>query len=456
MTYTTPLPFCSAGDAELVTSILSLREDQFEDWKASQDHDELALIEATGFKAQKGQSYIMRQGDVTAIILGLGDAGDSRAKLKAAYEAGFALLAPGVYQLEDTLMPLGDIYPLWAETQYRFNAYKKEDAQIANLIIDDFEHYGVKQAISDNLVRDMVNMPTNDMGPEAIEAHIRLLADEFGAELEVIKGDALLSENYPLIHAVGRAAEEAPRLLHLRWGKESAPKLALIGKGVAFDTGGLNIKTGNFMRLMKKDMGGAAHAIGLARMVMDMGLDVNLSLLIPAVENAISDNAFRPGDVIKSREGITVEIDNTDAEGRLILADALTRAAEDEPDLIIDFATLTGAARVALGPEVIPYYTKQDDLADTLQEASETTLDPLWQMPLWENYNKMLSSKVADMVNSAAGGFAGSIIAALFLQRFIKDCNWLHFDIFAWEPSKSMAKVQAIHAVFEVLKEKYG
>jgi leucyl aminopeptidase len=274
------------------------------------------------------------------------------------------------------------------------------------------------------------------MGPVAIEAEIRTLAEAFGATLVCTEGEALLAGNYPMIHAVGRAGPQSPRLIELSWGDPKAPELAIVGKGVAFDTGGLNLKTGNYMRLMKKDMGGAAHAIALAELVMAAALPVHLKLYVPAVENAISGTAFRPGDVLSSRKGLSVEIDNTDAEGRLILGDALTRASETDPDLIIDFATLTGAARVALGPDLAPFYTDDDELAAAIEAGARASGDPVWRMPLWAPYLAGLKSPIADLVNSTSDGMAGSVTAALFLQKFVSAPRWVHLDVWAWRKAK--------------------
>jgi leucyl aminopeptidase len=312
------------------------------------------------------------------------------------------------------------------------------------------------------LARDLINTPTNDMGPPELEAAARTLAKAHKAEVSVIKGDALLKQNFPMIHAVGRASAEAPRLIDIRWGPRNAPKVTLVGKGVCFDTGGLDIKPSSNMLLMKKDMGGAANVLGLAAMIMAARLHVRLRVLIPAVENAISGNSFRPGDVLPSRKGITVEIGNTDAEGRLVLADALALADEEEPALLIDLATLTGAARVALGPDLPPFYTPHDGLAAELFAASEAAADPLWRMPLWKPYDSKLSSKVADINNVTTDGFAGSITAALFLKRFVeKSPQWAHFDIFGWSPSDrphcpTGGEAQAIRALEHLLVKRYG
>ncbi len=311
------------------------------------------------------------------------------------------------------------------------------------------------------LARDMVNTPANDMGPEAIEKTARAVAARFKSKVKVTTGPQLLKRNFPMIHAVGRAASEAPRLIDFTWGPKGAPKVTLVGKGVAFDTGGLDIKPSSGMLLMKKDMGGAANVLALAMLIMGEKLNVRLRVLIPAVENSISASAFRPGDILPSRKGLTVEIGNTDAEGRLILADALALADEESPDLLIDMATLTGAARVALGPDLPPFYTDDDSFAHELTQASEQVCDPLWRMPLWKPYERKLNSKIANTNNVTTDGFAGSITAALFLRKFVGKAKvWAHFDIFAWNPvEKPHAPVggeaQAIRAIFQVLKQRY-
>jgi leucyl aminopeptidase len=312
------------------------------------------------------------------------------------------------------------------------------------------------------LTRDLVNAPTNDMGPDALEKAVRDLARAHKATVAVVKGDDLLKQNFPMIHAVGRASAQAPRLIDLTWGAKSAPKVTLVGKGVCFDTGGLDIKPSAGMLLMKKDMGGAANVLGLASMIMAAGLKVRLRVLVPAVENSISANAFRPGDVLTSRKGVTVEIGNTDAEGRLILADALALADEEAPQLLVDMATLTGAARVALGPDLPPFYTDDEGLAADIASASVAEEDPLWRMPLWQPYAAKLSSKIADMNNVTADSFAGSITAALFLKRFVEKTKaWAHFDIFAWNPADrphgpAGGEAQGIRALEKVVAGRFG
>ena len=311
------------------------------------------------------------------------------------------------------------------------------------------------------LVRDLVNIPTSDLGPAGIEAAFRAVAEGGGAEVEVTMGDDLL-DGFPMIHAVGRASAEAPRLLDMRWGHEDAARVTLVGKGVAFDTGGLNIKPGSSMALMKKDMGGAAHVLGLAQALMDAKADIRLRVLVPAVENSISASSFRPGDVLPSRlsqqgKGPTVEIGNTDAEGRLILADALALGDEEEPQLMVDMATLTGAARVALGPDLPPLFTPSDAFADALAAAGTRLADPVWRMPLWAPYDAKLSSDVADVSHISSGGFAGAVTAALFLQRFVSRAEvWAHLDVFGWHPDSRPhgpkgGEAYAVRALYDVI-----
>jgi leucyl aminopeptidase len=346
---------------------------------------------------------------------------------------------------------------------YRFTRYRKAEARQVKLdlpqSIDREELDRVVEAVA--LARDLINTPANDMGPAELEGAVRALAAQHGADIKVIVGDDLLAKNFPLIHAVGRASERAPRLIELKWGDALHPRVSLVGKGVCFDTGGLDIKPDSSMLNMKKDMGGAATALALAHMVMSRKLKVRLTVLIPAVENSISGAAFRPRDIYPSRKGITVEIGNTDAEGRLVLADALALADEDKPELIADFATLTGAARVALGPEVPAFFTDDDELANSLMGHAATENDPLWRLPLWRPYEEMLDSKVADVNNVGSGGQAGAITAALFMRRFVTAKSWLHFDLFAWTPSAKPGRpeggeCQAARALYALLAERYG
>jgi leucyl aminopeptidase len=354
----------------------------------------------------------------------------------------------------------------WLLGQYRFDRYKKEKNGKGDrvLLTDDPGRIEESVSIAEStfLVRDLVNIPAGDLGPGELQAAAQTVADECGAKLRVTAGKALLQE-YPMVAAVGAAAIEqrAPRLIELEWGDQRHPRVALVGKGVCFDSGGLDIKPSSGMRWMKKDMGGAAHALGLARLAMRANLPIRLHLVIPAVENAVSGGAFRPGDILRSRKGLSVEIGNTDAEGRLILGDALARAGEDKPELILDFATLTGAARVALGPDLPALFVNDDALASELLAQGEKVADPLWRMPLWKHYEEMLSSDVADIGNMSDTPFAGSVTAALFLQKFVPEgIPWAHLDTFAWRPTAKPGRpkggdAQGMRAAFELLRDRY-
>jgi leucyl aminopeptidase len=346
------------------------------------------------------------------------------------------LLPPGNYRFANAPHDARLAALAFALGAYQFARYRKKETRNVRLEVPDGVDGDDLTRIVEGvtLCRDLTNTPSNDMGPSELEAASRALARQHGAKLQVTSGEAL-AKNFPLVHAVGAGSARAPRLIDMTWGKAGDPKITLVGKGVCFDTGGLDIKPDTGMLNMKKDMGGAATALALAHMIMARDLKVRLRVIIPAVENSISGTSFRPRDVFVSRKGISVEIGNTDAEGRLILADALALADEDEPALMIDFATLTGAARVALGPEVAPFFTDDDTLADELALAGAAENDPLWRMPLWRPYEAMLDSKIADLNNVATGGHGGAITAALFLRRFVAAKAWLHFDIFAWTPT---------------------
>ncbi|MEM6678865.1 MAG: leucyl aminopeptidase family protein [Pseudomonadota bacterium] len=430
--------------------------------------DEQAWIAANGFRGRLGQSLAMPAvgGGIARVLIGWGSAAERR---RTRFPIGsFAASAPaGTYRLDTRLAPeeaeeaaLG-----WLLARYRFDRYRSgPDQGEAELLVPegvDGERLGtIAEGVF--LVRDLVNTPANDLGPEKLDATVGRLAERHGAAYETTVGEALLEANLPLIHTVGRAAHEAPRLLDLRWGAPDHPRITLVGKGITFDTGGLNLKPASSMNLMKKDMGGAANAIGLAHMIMTLRLPVRLRLLIAVAENAVSSASFRPGDILRARSGLTVEINNTDAEGRLVLADALTLAGEEEPALIADFATLTGAARVALGPEVVPFYTDSEPLAGALARASAATADPVWQMPLWPGYEADIEPGIADLDNAPSGGMAGSITAALFLGRFAAGTpEWVHFDLYAWNQSARPGRpkggeAQAIRALLAVLEARYG
>ncbi len=372
-------------------------------------------------------------------------------------------LPPALYAFDDgvaepRLAALG-----WCLESYSFQKYRKTaDAPARLLCPAGVERAEILQAAEAAwFSRDLINTPASDMGPDELEQAARALADMFEAKVKVISG-AVLERDFPMIHHVGKASPRAPRLIDITWGRAAAPKVTLVGKGVCFDTGGLDIKPASGMLLMKRDMGGAATVLGLARMIMGAKLPVRLRVLIPAVDNAIAGNAFRPGDVLRSRKGITVEIGNTDAEGRLVVGDALALADEEAPDLLIDMATLTGAARVALGPDLPPFYTDDDGLAETIARAARSENDPLWRMPLWQPYARLFESRIADMDNSGESGFAGSITAALFLKRFVERAKaYVHFDIYAWAPQAlpgrpKGAEAQGQRALFTMMRERYA
>jgi len=402
------------------------------------------------------------QGRLARVLFGLGEA-----PVAGMFRELAGRLPAGHYQLESTISGLSpdDIAVAFSLGVYRFDRYRKATSAAVLATppgVESAEVRNVTHALA--LARDMINTPANDMGPLQVETIAREIAEAHGARIAVITGDALIEAGYPAVHAVGRAAtaHRAPRMIEISWGDENAPHIAIVGKGVVFDTGGLDIKPTAGMRHMKKDMGGAAHALALGRMVMAARLPVRLTVLTPVVENAISGDAMRPGDIIASRKGLTIEVGNTDAEGRLILADALTRACELQPDLTIDLATLTGAARVALGPDVPPFYTDDEALAAEIAAASARTGDPVWRMPLWSGYETAIDSDVADLTNdSDAWAQAGSVTAALFLRRFAPAGSWVHFDIFAWNPRNRPgwpkgAEAQAIRALYALLKARFA
>jgi leucyl aminopeptidase len=431
--------------------------------RAGLDAPTLAWAKATGFNGEAGRSLLVpgTGGAVAAALFGIGKAEESAALgagalAKALPEGDWHFArAPGDPALAALGVVLGG---------YAFTRYGKKPGKDIRLAVPAGADAAWLRRVAEGvfLTRDLVNTPTNDMGPDELEQAVRTLTRKHKAKASVVKGDDLLAKNFPMIHAVGRASDKAPRLIDLVWGDRNAPKVTLVGKGVCFDTGGLDIKPSSGMLLMKKDMGGAANVLGLASMIMSSRLKVRLRVLIPAVENAISGNAFRPGDILTSRKGQTVEIGNTDAEGRLVLADALALADEEEPEILVDMATLTGAARVALGPDLPPFYTDDDLLASDLAAAAKAQEDPLWRMPLWRPYDAKLSSKVADMNNVTSDGFAGSITAALFLKRFVEKAkSWVHFDIFAWNPSdrphgQTGGEAQGIRALERVISRRYG
>ena len=424
---------------------------------------ERAWATAHGFAAQSGRSLVLPDagGGIAGVLFGRGAGGKQAdpflvAKLASELPDGSYVLA-GDAPANPRLMALG-----WLLESYRFDRYRAANGVSARLVsppeVDRDEVLQIANAVA--LVRDLVNTPAGELGPEDLEAAAKTLAARHQAAFQVISGEEL-AKGFPMIHAVGAASPRAPRLIDIIWGPPDAPKITVVGKGVCFDTGGLDIKSSSNMALMKKDMGGAANALGLAAMIMHAGLAVRLRILIPAVDNVIAGNAFRPGDVLRSRKGLTVEIGNTDAEGRLVLADALTLADEEAPDLLIDLATLTGAARVALGPDLPAFFTDDQDLAHSIERHGQNENDPVWRLPLWERYQSLFESKIADFNNAGTSGFAGSITAALFLKRFVERAkSHAHFDIFAWTPTARPGRpvggeAQAVRALYALIRENY-
>ncbi|SBV37883.1 Leucine aminopeptidase [uncultured Stenotrophomonas sp.] len=436
-----------------------LDRDGFAAWNARQPASVQAWLQHQQFTATAGTAVLLPGDDgVAGAVLGVGD----RADAYAYAHAPFALPAGSRWQLASELAAadVANLHLGWGLGSYRFNRYRKPAQLPAQLVATPTAE--VRDVLAACLrVRDWVNTPTEDMGPQQLEDAARELAQAHGAELEAIVGDELLEQNFPTIHAVGRASHRAPRLIVLRWGKPDAPQLALVGKGVCFDTGGLDVKSADGMRNMKKDMGGAAHALALAGLVMARQLPVRLTLVVPAVENSIGPEAFRPGEVITTRKGITVEIDNTDAEGRLILCDALAYACEDKPDTLLDFATLTGAARIALGPDLPALFANDDTLAQQWLDAGDATRDPVWRMPLWRPYLRYLNSGIADLAN-AGSRMAGSVTAALYLERFVDEGQkWAHLDVYAWNDGDRPGRpaggeALALRSAWTMLKARYG
>ncbi|ATN32550.1 leucyl aminopeptidase [Rhizobium sp. ACO-34A] len=412
-----------------------------------------------GFKAEAGSVLLIptEDGHLGGALFGLGSNPSENPFLTGKLARS---LPAGDWHIETAPLTANRLLLGYGLGSYSFDRYRSErPAEPKLLIPQDADAADIKRQLAGVfLARDLINTPTNDMGPADLENAFRALAEHYKAEATSIVGDELLEKNFPLVHTVGRASTVAPRLLEMRWGKKGHPRVTLVGKGVCFDTGGLDIKPASSMLLMKKDMGGAANVLGLALMIMDAKLKIDLRVIVPAVENSIAGNAFRPGDVYKSRKGLTVQIDNTDAEGRLILADALAYADENAPDLLVDMATLTGAARVALGPDLPPFFTDDEDLAHDLVDASLETDDPLWRMPLYKGYEKNLRTPIADLTNAPAGGMAGAITAALFLKRFVgKSKSWVHFDIFGWAQSERPhspmgGEAQGIRALYRFLR----
>src|SRR5712675_274730 len=446
-----PITFATKANWEAICASLPAQARQF------------AL--ANGFAAKPGAFLALpsADGQIAQVLFGLEE---SNGKFLDLFKPGLlpGLLPPGVYRFANAPHDTRLAVLAFALGSYRFSRYRKSEASDVRLVPPDSIDAAEIRRMADAaaLARDLINTPANDMGPEELALATRHLANRFGANFNCIVGDELTRQNFPLIYAVGMASSRAPRLIDLSWGDPAHPKVTLVGKGVCFDTGGLDLKPSSGMLIMKKDMGGAANVLALALMVMDAKLKVRLRVLISAVENAVAGNAFRPLDIFTSRKGLTVEIGNTDAEGRLVLADALALACEEKPDLLIDMGTLTGAARVALGPDLPPFYTDDETLALDVARCAKEENDPLWRLPLWPAYDSWLDSKVANVNNAPSGTFAGSITCALFLQRFVEAAkSWLHVDIYGWTPQARPARpeggeCQAARAIYKLLGERYG
>lgn len=441
------------NQAENSTPIRLIKSSEFQNWQSSLNSEQQAWLERQGFTAKPRQTAWLTEGESSQVVCGW----DGRSDLATLGHLALSL-PEGDYHLEsdcEGVQILG-----WALGAYQFDRYKQAKRAPARLYANASNT--VRQAADAiALGRNLINTPAADMNPSHLSAEISEMAESFGAELKVYVGDELLDLGAGAIHAVGRAADDPPRLADLTWGNPDHPKVTLVGKGVTFDSGGLDIKPASGMRLMKKDMGGAATAIALAYLIMATDLPIRLRLLIPMAENAIAGNAFRPGDVLSTYKGLTVEIDNTDAEGRLLLCDALAMASEDKPELIFDFATLTGAARVAVGTEIAAMFSTSDEVAEALHQHGESADDAVWRMPIHKGYNYMMESKIADVVNSASSGFAGSITAALFLDKFVSDADWVHFDIMAFNARSRPGRPEGgepmgLRAVYHYLAERFG
>jgi leucyl aminopeptidase len=445
-----------------VISLYPLRKAELDGWLQLAPQEHKSWIEASGFKAEAGQVCPIPapEGGIKAWSFGMQAEG-----WLTQLASIVAKLPDGIYKLDSAWSREQRLQASlgWGLACYRFDRYKAAEGPRPLLLLDEDVDAEVRSlSVAQNLVRDLINTPTEDMGPRQLADAVAAVAEEFDAEFSSIKGDDLLSKDFPAVHVVGRASTRAPRLLELTWGDKDAPLLALVGKGVCFDTGGLDLKPAAGMALMKKDMGGAAHVLALTRLVMQQKLPVRLLMLIPAVENSIAGNAYRPGDVIPTRKGLSVEIGNTDAEGRVILSDALTYACESQPDLVIDMATLTGAARVALGADLPPVFSNRKEVARDIQKAGDEVEDPLWTMPLYQPYRKLIESPIADINNAGKGPFGGCITAALFLEYFVEaDIPWVHIDTFGWNQADRPGRPQGgealgLRAVFSYLKKRYS
>lgn len=430
-------------------------------WRETHAGQRAAWLDSNRFTGADGEMVILpnHAGGIDGVVLGVGSKPDPFALARLPRQ-----LPEGTYRLSDDTNPLAPL--AWALGTYRFSTYlsQKTRQDWPSLVVSPTTDIARLQRMIDAVfrARDLINLPAEAMGPLALVQQVEEMAARVKGTVRTIIGDDLLSENYPMIHAVGRAAAQPPCFVEMVWGDEAAPEIVLVGKGVCFDTGGLNLKTGSYMDIMKKDMGGAAIALALAEMIATSNWPVRVRLLIGAVENAIGPGAFRPGDILPSRQGMQVEIGNTDAEGRLVLADLLSEAIAHHPDLIIDFATLTGAARIALGPEVMPFYTRDDEVAAQLMAHGAAQHDPLWRLPLWSGYESWLDSSVADISHVSSSPMAGSVTAALFLSRFVPDAHpWVHFDVYGWNikarPGRPVGgEATALRAVYSYLESRYA
>ncbi|WP_455480917.1 leucyl aminopeptidase family protein [Bartonella sp. B12(2025)] len=422
------------------------------------DPSTIAWMKVNDFTGKAGQTLFIphETGHLKKVLFGLGNGDEPFITGLLAKK-----LPAGHWHLEGTASHEINSYLGLAFGSYQFNRYhKNSSSQSLSIHVNDTVDLDELQRIYETIffVRDLINIPANDMNPDTLEKEARQLGKTYGAHVQSIYGDDLLTHNFPMIHAVGRASSTAPRLIELLWGQENHPKITLVGKGVTFDTGGLNIKSANNMLLMKKDMGGSAHVLGLAKLIMDAKLPFRLRVLIPAVENAISANAYRPGDILQSRKGLNIEVGNTDAEGRLVLADALAYGDEESPQFMLCMATLTGAAHIALGPDLPAFYCNDSIWAQQISQSAHSVSDPLWQMPLWNPYKEMLSSPIADLNNVSGSSFAGSIVAALFLNSFVENAeHFAHFDLYGWVQKEKPGypvggSAQAIRALYNLFK----
>ena len=456
-------------EGQAPTPLWLVGESMLPRWLAGDGKAAAAWLSAHGFQAERARATSVpgASGGISAAVLGLGPIGDNAQVSLWDGAAAAERLPAGTYALATALPPQAATqFALgWLLGGYRYNRFRSQPKPLpaTHLVVPDGADASFARAAGEAIgwARDLVNTPANELGPAELAAAAQSLAQEFGGQCAITEGDALRKQ-YPLVAAVGQGSERAPRLVDCRWPKPGAPRVTLVGKGVCFDSGGLDLKPSAGMLLMKKDMGGAACALGLARLLLAMKAPVQLRLLVPAVENSIGGAAFRPGDVWTSRKGLTVEIGNTDAEGRLVLADALADADAERPDLLIDLATLTGAARTALGPDLPALFASNNALADAARTAGEAVCDPLWPMPMWSGYDDELSSRVADLNNVSQGSFAGAIVAALFLKRFVTaTSDWLHVDLYAWNPKDRPgrplgAEAQGLRALYALIRKKFG